>query len=158
LMAQGLKGIAELAMAMWITLGRSDGRPSFGFIVHHTDAGREFRYDREPVLSGQLDRGLDEEPGYGWVLADMKSDWKTVFPPARRGTGSPFCFRSPTSAAHRRLVAPSHARQLTVWATSSNHRSRRVRLRPRGSARMPAYSSPRIMASTTRSLSLAVSH
>jgi len=27
-----------------------------------------------------LDKGLDEAPGYGWVLADMKNDWKTIFP------------------------------------------------------------------------------
>ena len=67
-------------MLMWTTLGRSDGRPSFGLIVHHTDGEREFAYDRQPVLSGQLDKGLDEAPRYGWVLVDMKHDWKTVFP------------------------------------------------------------------------------
>jgi hypothetical protein len=70
----------DCEMLMWTTLGRADGRPSFGLIVHHTDAEREFRYDREPVLSGQLDKALDEAPGCGWVLADMKTDWKTVFP------------------------------------------------------------------------------
>jgi haloacid dehalogenase-like hydrolase len=67
-------------MLMWTTLGRPDGRPSFGLIVHHTDGEREFAYDRQHVLSGQLDKGLDEAPGYGWVLADMKRDWKQVFP------------------------------------------------------------------------------
>jgi len=66
-------------MLMWTTLGRSDGRPSFGLIVHHTDGEREFAYDRQHVLSGQLDKGLDEAPRYGWVLVDMKTDWKTVF-------------------------------------------------------------------------------
>ncbi|MCM3905668.1 MAG: haloacid dehalogenase-like hydrolase [Pyrinomonadaceae bacterium] len=67
-------------MLMWTTLGRPDGLPSFGLIVHHTDAEREFAYDRQHVLSGQLDKGLDEAEKYGWVLADMKKDWKTVFP------------------------------------------------------------------------------
>src|SRR5215467_13982914 len=67
-------------MLMWTTLGRSDGRPSFGLIVHHTDAEREFAYDRQHELSGQLDKGLDEAANYGWVLADMKNDWKVVFP------------------------------------------------------------------------------
>jgi haloacid dehalogenase-like hydrolase len=71
-------------MLMWTTLGQSDGRPSFGLIVHHTDAEREFAYDRQHVLSGQLDKGLDEAPGYGWVLADMKNDWKVVFPASAR--------------------------------------------------------------------------
>jgi hypothetical protein len=67
-------------MLMWTTLGRTDGHPAFGMIVHHTDAKREFAYDRQHVLSGQLDKGLDEAPGYGWVLADMKKDWRVVFP------------------------------------------------------------------------------
>ena len=67
-------------MLMWTTIKRPDKKPSFGLIVHHTDADREYAYDRQHVLSGQLDKGLDEAPGYGWVLADMKKDWKTIFP------------------------------------------------------------------------------
>jgi len=67
-------------MLEWATLGRADGRPTLGVIVHHTDAGREFAYDRGHVPSGRLDRALDEAPERGWVLADMKRDWKTVFP------------------------------------------------------------------------------
>jgi len=67
-------------MLMWTTLGRPDGLPSLGVIVHHTDGDREFAYDRQRVPSGQLDQGLDEAPRFGWVLADMKEDWKEVFP------------------------------------------------------------------------------
>jgi len=67
-------------MLMWTTLGRPDGRASLGVLVHHTDGEREFAYDRQRVLSGQLDQGLDEAEGYGWVLADMKQDWNRVFP------------------------------------------------------------------------------
>ncbi len=67
-------------MMQWTTLGRTDGYPSLGLLVHHTDAEREFKYDREPVLSGRLDQGLDEADRHGWVLADMKNDWTTVFP------------------------------------------------------------------------------
>jgi hypothetical protein len=66
-------------MLLWTTQGRPDGRPSFGLIVHHTDGEREFAYDRQQLLSGRLDRALDEAPRYSWVLADMKSDWKTIF-------------------------------------------------------------------------------
>jgi phosphoserine phosphatase len=51
-----------------------------GLIVHHTDAEREFAYDRGHVLAGKLDKAWDEADEYGWVLADMKNDWKTVFP------------------------------------------------------------------------------
>ena len=71
-------------MLMWTTLGRSDGRSALGMIIHHTDGHREFAYDRGHVLSGQLDKGLDEASEYGWLLADMKNDWKTVFPAAAR--------------------------------------------------------------------------
>jgi phosphoserine phosphatase len=71
-------------MLMWTTLRRPDGLPSFGLIVHHTDSDREFAYDRQHVLSGQLDKGLDEAPSQGWVLADMKRDWRVVFPETSR--------------------------------------------------------------------------
>jgi phosphoglycolate phosphatase-like HAD superfamily hydrolase len=71
-------------MLMWTTLGHADSRPSFGLIVHHTDDEREFRYDRQHVMSGQLDKALDEAADYGWVLADMKNDWRVVFPSAAR--------------------------------------------------------------------------
>ncbi|HET6574808.1 MAG TPA: HAD family hydrolase [Fimbriiglobus sp.] len=55
----------------------------FGLLVHHTDAEREYAYDRTSHV-GKLDRGLDEAAKRGWVLADMKADWKTVFPQPRR--------------------------------------------------------------------------
>jgi len=71
-------------MLIWSTAGRSDKRPSFGLLVHHTDAQREFAYDREHVLSGQLDKALNDARHYGWVVADMKKDWTTVFPTATR--------------------------------------------------------------------------
>ncbi len=52
--------------------------PGLGLIVHHTDAEREYAYDRgSPV--GKLERGLDEAAANGWVLIDMKTDWKVVF-------------------------------------------------------------------------------
>ena len=70
-------------MLLWTTAGRPDQRPSFGLIVHHTDADREFAYDRQHV-SGQLNKILDEVETHGWFLADMKNDWKTVFPAAAR--------------------------------------------------------------------------
>jgi hypothetical protein len=54
--------------------------PRFGLFVHHTDAEREFKYDREHVVSGQLVKGLDEAPQRGWTVADMKKDWKVIYP------------------------------------------------------------------------------
>jgi phosphoglycolate phosphatase-like HAD superfamily hydrolase len=68
----------DFEMLEWVTSGSG---PRFGLIVHHTDAEREWAYDRASHI-GQLLRGLDEAPKRGWIVADMNSDWKTVFPPA----------------------------------------------------------------------------
>lgn len=53
--------------------------PSFCAFVHHTDAAREWAYDRKSDV-GKLDKGLDAASANGWTLVDMKADWKTVFP------------------------------------------------------------------------------
>jgi hypothetical protein len=50
-------------------------------LEHHTDAEREWPYDRTSHI-GQFDKALDEANGRGWTVVDMKSDWKTIFPPA----------------------------------------------------------------------------
>lgn len=57
-----------------------DHHPSFGLIVHHTDAQREFAYDRQSHI-GQLDKALDDAPKRGWQVVDMKNDWKVIWPP-----------------------------------------------------------------------------
>jgi hypothetical protein len=51
----------------------------FGLLVHHTDAEREWAYDRKSAI-GKLDKALDAAPGAGWTVLDMKTDWKTIFP------------------------------------------------------------------------------
>jgi hypothetical protein len=48
-------------------------------LVHHTDAAREFAYDRQSPV-GRLDKALDEARQRGWVVVDIKKDWKRVFP------------------------------------------------------------------------------
>ncbi len=53
--------------------------PSFGMIIHHTDADREYAYDANPKSSGKLVQALLEAPDRGWVVVDMKADWKRVF-------------------------------------------------------------------------------
>lgn len=47
-------------------------------IVHHTDAAREYAYDRQSHI-GKLDKALDEGTKRGWTIVDMKKDWKKVF-------------------------------------------------------------------------------
>ncbi|MDA5558440.1 HAD family hydrolase [Shimia sp. MMG029] len=49
-----------------------------GLYVHHTDAEREWAYDREGHI-GVLNRGLDEGPDRGWLIVDMAQDWSKVF-------------------------------------------------------------------------------
>ena len=48
-------------------------------IVHHTNAEREWAYDRKSHF-GKLDKALDEGTAKGWSIADMKRDWKTIYP------------------------------------------------------------------------------
>jgi len=48
-------------------------------IVHHTDADREYAYDRISSV-GRLDKVLDEATAKGWVIVDTKRDWKAIFP------------------------------------------------------------------------------
>jgi phosphoserine phosphatase len=50
-----------------------------GLFVHHTDADREYAYDRKSHV-GTLDKALDRADAMGWIIVDMKKDWKTVFP------------------------------------------------------------------------------
>jgi len=59
--------------------GSAQDGPFFGLIVHHTDAEREFAYDRESPI-GKLVRGLDEGPAKGWLIVDMAEDWNRVWP------------------------------------------------------------------------------
>lgn len=66
-------------MLQW-TMAASGAR--FAGIVRHTDAEREYAYDRQSRI-GKLDKALDEANAKGWTVVDMKRDWKTIFPPAR---------------------------------------------------------------------------
>ncbi|MEX0792582.1 MAG: HAD family hydrolase [Pirellulaceae bacterium] len=69
----------DLQMLEYTTIPRdaSDTTPRFGLIVHHTDGEREFAYDRESHF-GRLDKALEDAPKRGWVVVDMKADWKQV--------------------------------------------------------------------------------
>jgi phosphoglycolate phosphatase-like HAD superfamily hydrolase len=51
-----------------------------GLFVHHTDADREYAYDRKSHV-GTLDKALDLAKANDWIIVSMKKDWKTVFPP-----------------------------------------------------------------------------
>jgi len=66
----------DLQMLQWTAAG--DGA-RFMLYVHHTDAEREWAYDRDSHI-GRLDKGLDEANEKGWTVIDMKYDWKVIYP------------------------------------------------------------------------------
>ncbi|WP_262027060.1 HAD family hydrolase [Microvirga sp. Mcv34] len=70
----------DLEMLQWTT---ETGKRRLGVIVHHTDGEREYAYERGPIFGG-LDKALEAAAQDRWVVVDMKSDWKTVFPPEKR--------------------------------------------------------------------------
>ena len=70
----------DFQMLQWTTAGKG---PRCGVLVHHTDADREWAYDRESHI-GQLDRMLDTASQHGWLVVDMKNDWKVIYPTETR--------------------------------------------------------------------------
>jgi phosphoserine phosphatase len=66
----------DFQMLEWTTRGEG---ARFGMIIHHTDAEREYAYDRESHI-GKLDRGLNEAPVRGWTVVSMKDDWMAIYP------------------------------------------------------------------------------
>lgn len=66
----------DYQMLEWTTSG--DGK-RFGLIVHHTDDKREWAYDRDSTF-GKLDKALKDASKHGWLIVDMKNDWKVIYP------------------------------------------------------------------------------
>ena len=66
----------DLQMLQWTAAGKGT---RFMLIVHHTDAEREWAYDRKSKI-GHLDKALDEALTNGWTVVDMKQDWKIIYP------------------------------------------------------------------------------
>jgi len=65
----------DLQMLEWTAAGPG---ARLMLLVHHTDAVREYAYDRKSSV-GQLDKALDEATAKGWTVVSMKDDWKKVF-------------------------------------------------------------------------------
>jgi phosphoglycolate phosphatase-like HAD superfamily hydrolase len=66
----------DFEMLQYTTAGKG---PRLGLIVHHTDAEREYAYERDSPV-GRLDKALDAAPKNGWIVVDMKKEWKVIFP------------------------------------------------------------------------------
>ena len=65
----------DLQMLEWTAAGSG---PRLMLLVHHTDAVREYAYDRKSSF-GKLDKALDEANEKGWTVVSMKDDWKQIF-------------------------------------------------------------------------------
>ena len=66
----------DLPMLQWTAAG--EGKRLMVYI-HHTDSVREYAYDRASGI-GRFDKGLDEARAKGWVVVDMKEEWKVIYP------------------------------------------------------------------------------
>ncbi len=66
----------DLQMLQWTVAGAGK---RFALLVHHTDAQREYAYDRDSPI-GKLDKALDIAQQKGWTVVDMKNDWKVIYP------------------------------------------------------------------------------
>ena len=66
----------DLQMLQWTAAGHG---ARLMLLVHHTDAEREWAYDRESAI-GRLDKALDEAKRREWTVVDMKKDWEFIFP------------------------------------------------------------------------------
>lgn len=69
-------GDGDLAMLEFAAAGSP---PRLGALLHHTDAAREFAYDRASRV-GRMDAALDLAAQRGWLVVDMSRDWKVVWP------------------------------------------------------------------------------
>jgi phosphoglycolate phosphatase-like HAD superfamily hydrolase len=65
----------DLQMLQWTCAGPG---PRFCLYVHHTDAKREWAYDRDSAV-GRLDKGLEEAAAQGWTVVSMREDWNRIF-------------------------------------------------------------------------------
>lgn len=66
----------DLQMLQWTAAGTG---PRFCLLIHHTDAHREYAYDRQSHV-GRLDQALEVAASQNWTRVDMRTDWKQVFP------------------------------------------------------------------------------
>jgi phosphoserine phosphatase len=66
----------DIQMLQYTTTGKGK---SLGLLIHHTDALREWAYD-SPSGIGELKDGMEEAANQGWIVVDMKKDWKVIYP------------------------------------------------------------------------------
>lgn len=65
----------DLQMLQWTAAGSGK---RFAGLVHHTDAKREWAYDRTSDI-GRLDKALDEAHRQDWTVVDMAKEWNQIY-------------------------------------------------------------------------------
>lgn len=65
----------DLEMLQWT---KSSTYSSLALLVHHTDAKREWAYDKDSAV-GHLEKALPLAKQDNWTVIDMKNDWKQIF-------------------------------------------------------------------------------
>ncbi len=63
----------------WMEGAPDATKPRLRGLIHHTDADREWAYDRQ-ATHGRLDRGLDRARARGWIVVSMRDDWQRIHP------------------------------------------------------------------------------
>ncbi len=66
----------DLQMLQWVMSGSG---LRLAMLIHHTDAQREWSYDRSSSI-GRLDKALDYAKDKSWPIVNMKTDWNKIFP------------------------------------------------------------------------------
>jgi haloacid dehalogenase-like hydrolase len=67
----------DLAMLQWTAASPHRTLP---LVVQHTDAGREYAYDRDPILGSGTGQILTAAAEHKWTVIDMAADWSAVYP------------------------------------------------------------------------------
>ncbi len=106
----------DLQMLQWTTAGQG---LRFALYVHHTDAEREWAYDRNSSI-GHLDKGLDEAQAKGWTIVDMKQDWKIIYPFDKRQKDLTLCPDTRPEVCTRQYDPVCGKTMAGEWRTYSN--------------------------------------
>jgi hypothetical protein len=67
----------DLAMLQWTA---ASPHRTLQLVVHHTDAEREYAYDRDPILGSGTEQILAAATEHNWTVIDMANDWATIHP------------------------------------------------------------------------------
>jgi hypothetical protein len=101
----------------------SDGARFMG-IVRHTDAAGEWAYDRRSSIR-RLDKTLDETTPKGWMVVDMKQDWKVIYRVSDDAHEPLVAGRNAAGACRRSEPRPGAGRRPASGASSGEPRRRR---------------------------------